>query len=176
MVTTAGKRAANEVLVRQREAEAIGLRATGWTYDDIAIQLGWSDESTARKAVQRALDRTVEKEAATYRQLQLARLLEMEKVVWEVIRTTHFATGFGSGLVYLITEDGKKTPVLDDGPKLAAVDRLLKIEAQRTQLIGTAAPQRRIVEVISEDVVARAIRNLDQELNDLYGLSELADA
>ena len=168
-----------EAETRQRETAAVGLRATGMHYDDIAVQLGWANESSARSAVQRSLDRNNEVEVATYRQLQAVRYVEMEKVAWEVIRTTHFAVNFGK-VAYITVEEPDpenpgqmrfvNKPVEDDGPKLSAIDKLLKIEAARARLFGTEAPTKRIVEVITEDVIDKALAALDAELDDLLGL------
>jgi len=44
---------------RQREPEAVKLYLAGFTFDDIAEKLGYSDRSGARKAVHRALERDV---------------------------------------------------------------------------------------------------------------------
>jgi hypothetical protein len=49
--------------------------------------------------------------------------------------------------------------VLEDYlPKLRAIDLLLKIERERRTIIGYTAPSKRVLEVITEDQLERAIR------------------
>ena len=44
---------------RQREPEAVKLYQAGFTFEEIAEKVGYSDRSGARKAVHRALERDV---------------------------------------------------------------------------------------------------------------------
>ena len=48
-------------------------------------------------------------------------------------------------------------------PKLQAIDRLLKIERERRTIIGYTAPSKRVLEVITEDQLDRAIRQYNEE-------------
>lgn len=156
-----------EIEDRRREQQAVALRARGTTYADIALALGWADKSAAAKAVQRALDRANEGEVGILRQLELARLAELEAEAWAVLKRDHIATNFGKVALY----NGK--PVLDDGPKLAAIDRLTRLSVQRSKLLGLEAPQRRIVEVISQDLIDNELARYDEEYQELIrGLTD----
>jgi len=138
----------------KRDAQAAQLRAEGWTYDAIAGELGYSDRSTCRQAIHRALREIVEEPAEEVRRLELERLdgelhrlNGIEAAVREVLKRHHVTVSNGQ-IVHL---DGE--PLLDDAPVLQAADRLLKIEEQRRKngesrrkLLGLDAPSRVSVE------------------------------
>lgn len=72
-----------------------------------------------------------------------------------------------------VAEDVKRLEALERaiwpqamGGKLLAVDRVLAIISQRSQLIGTEAPIKARVEVVTEDVIDAEIRRLEAELED----------
>jgi hypothetical protein len=151
------------VEARQKEVEAVRLRGQGLSYHDIADRLDWADHTTAVKAVQRALDRSNEAEVATLRQLELARLAELEAEAWAVLRRDHLSVHFGR----VATFEGQ--PVLDDGPKLAAIDRLTRLSAQRSRLLGLEAPIRKVVEVVTSDMIDQEIARLNRQIALLDG-------
>jgi hypothetical protein len=117
----------------QRDADAARLRGRGWSYRRIAAELG-IDVHTAHDAVQRALKAIVEEPAQEVRQLELERLDAMYDAVMKVLETKHFTVS--QGRLIKIDEE----PLEDDAPVLAAVDRLLKIQARRAALLGLDAP------------------------------------
>jgi transposase len=133
----------------ERDATAARLRARGLTYRRIAAELG-VDVATAHRAVKRALEATVAEPAAEVRQLELERLdtelerlAELEERVREVLEAKHVTVQHGA----VVQLDGQPLP--DDGPVLAAADRLLKIEdarrrkgERRARLLGLDAPQK----------------------------------
>jgi hypothetical protein len=53
-------------------------------------------------------------------------------------------------------------PLLDDGPVLTAIDRLLKIQERRAKLLGLDAPARH--EVVTLDALDTEIARLSAEL------------
>ena len=70
-----------KVSASEKARQALVLRQSGLTYAQIAERLGYSDESGARKAVEKLLSR-VEFEAVTdYRKIHLLRLEEMYSMV-----------------------------------------------------------------------------------------------
>lgn len=117
----------------QRDAEAARLRARGWSYQRIADEMGLS-QSAAHEAVQRALRETVEEPAAEVRALEVERLDAMYAAVVEVLERQHVTVSNGR-VIYVGDE-----PLQDDAPVLAAVDRLLKIQARRAALLGLDMP------------------------------------
>ena len=70
---------------------------------------------------------------------------------------------------YVVTQSGKivldpetDQPMLDDGPVLAAIDRLVKILDRVAKLRGLDAPQR--LEVLTIDAIDAAIADLNAKL------------
>jgi len=70
-------------LTRKRE-QALWLRASGATYDDIAHRLGYANRSGAYKAVRSGLKATLKPPADAVRNLELARLDDLFRVVYPV--------------------------------------------------------------------------------------------
>lgn len=56
-----GSNASQELETMQRQQKALTLRLDGWSFDDIAAEVGYSDRSAARKAYRAALKRNVSK-------------------------------------------------------------------------------------------------------------------
>lgn len=119
-----------------RDAEACRLRARGYTYDEIAAELGMSSKSRAYDAVQRALVDTVREPADEVRQLELIRLDEMHQAARAVMEATHYVVDKGQ----VVEWNG--APLIDDGPVLAAIDRMLRVQERRARLLGLDSPQR----------------------------------
>jgi hypothetical protein len=130
-----GRYVATEETAR-RDAEAARLRSKGWAYRRIAAEMGYESHTSAMDAVQRALDAIREEPAQQVKQLELERLDAMYDAVMKVLDAKHFTVSQGR----LINIDDE--PLEDDAPVLAAVDRLLKIQARRAALLGLDAPQR----------------------------------
>jgi hypothetical protein len=72
-------------------------------------------------------------------------------------------------------EDGTKRmvrrPVIDHGPKMQAINTLVRLEQQRAKLFGLEAPERRVVNVITEEVVQQWLADAEQEYQELLCLS-----
>ena len=99
---------------RQREPEAVKLYQAGFTFEEIAEKVGYSDRSGARKAVHRALERDVP-EVEGLR----AKLLADADVVIE-----------------------RFMPLVDrESPDLQAADRLLKAMDLKARLGGVYRPE-----------------------------------
>jgi hypothetical protein len=150
----------------QRDADAARLRAQGHTYAAIAERLGYRGWQAARYAVERALVDTVTEPAAEVRQLELARLDEALKAAFEVLHTKHLVVS--NGIVVRVRginpDTGKRqsVPLLDSMPRLAAIDRIVKISERRSKLLGLDAPTK--IEVLTLDVIDAEIARLTAEL------------
>lgn len=120
----------------EREAVALELRKAGATYDDIARRLGYSNRSAARRLVVRALERTVSEPADELRTLECARLDALLQALWP--------------------------KAMEGNPR--SVEVALQVMDRRARLLGLDMPQRRVVEVLTADVVDRAIRELEAQL------------
>lgn len=95
-----------------REAEALSLRLAGYSYGEIASELGYANGSGAHKAVMRALEKLhpIEK-AEKLRRIEAARLDRLWRRLWAKL------------------EEGD----------LSVVDRLLRIMERRARLLGLDA-------------------------------------
>lgn len=140
----------------ERDAEACRLKTRSLSYRQIAEQLGYADHTCARRAVERVLAETVAEPAAELRQLELMKLDAMEQAVLVVLERQHVTVNGGEVIRY------DDNVLIDDGPVLQAVDRLLKIQDRRAKLVGLDAPKR--LEVITIDAIDAEIARLTAEL------------
>jgi hypothetical protein len=125
----------------ERRAKAFELRRAGLPYRGIARELGIS-EKTAHQDVQRVLAGLAEIErqsAEEYRALELDRLGELQVEATRILRQTHPLIS-GGKVLSGFTSDGKPFGLTDPAPKLAAIDRLLRISESRRKLLGLDAP------------------------------------
>jgi hypothetical protein len=103
----------NRALAIERQAQALELHKAGVGYQVIADRLGYAGPSGAYKAVEVALQKTLQEPADELRGLELERLDRMQEGLWDkAIRGN-----------------------------LRAVDRVLKIMKRRSQLLGLDAPR-----------------------------------
>ena len=172
-----GSKKPTQFEVRQREVEAVKLRAQHRTYDEIAQIMGWSDESTARKAVQRALQRNEEENVEELRRVENAKIDLAEQEAWRILRTRWTKVDHGRVMYEIseeIGEDGLPKPTVipmeNPDPHAAALRILTKLMERRAALRGLDAPTRRIVEVITDDDVRAATEALRAQLAELDGL------
>lgn len=115
----------------------VELRDQGLTFREIAAEVGVSFQR-CWQIYQKALrDRPVIAEHVAKRAERAAeqlRRIDMEReAVVEVLANRHVMVSNG----VIVKEDG--TPILDDGPILAAVDRLVKLDDQEAKLLGLYA-------------------------------------
>lgn len=140
------------------DAHACYLRGEGYTYQQIATEMGCS-VSTAHDRVNRAYGRMPGPKALTERNRMLRELDDLKVQVYRVLETNH-VTVSSSG-VATIKINGQVVPIPDDHPVLEAVDRLLKIQHQRARLTGAYAPEQH--EVTHHD----GDSDLDREITEL---------
>ncbi|WP_329592139.1 hypothetical protein OG195_27320 [Streptomyces sp. NBC_01362] len=142
----------------EREAEAARLRSLGWTYQRIADTLGWANKGDAHHAVSKVLRDTVQEAGDDLRSLELTRLDALYVAATEVLEREHVTVSNGRVV------DLHGAPIPDDGPVLAAIDRLLKIQERRARLLGLDAPVKRDISLTDER--AAAIEALVEELGE----------
>ncbi len=129
---------ADRIALAEKERQALQLRKAGATYEAIAKALGYADKTGARACVQRALKETIQEPADELRRLECERLDELLKALWPAALNGH----------------------------TRSVEIALGVMDRRARLLGLDAATRKIVEVITEDVVDKAIRELEEELSD----------
>lgn len=127
----------------ERRVQALKLRIAGASYRVIGEQLGVSGK-TAWEDVHHALAELAELEEALtkeYRALELARLDDWTLDAARILKTTHPLVS-GGKVLSGFTESGKVIGLTDEGPKLQAIDRLLRISERRARLLGLDAPSK----------------------------------
>jgi hypothetical protein len=135
-----GRAIARKAEIDQRRARAIQLRIKGTTWDDIATELGYSGRGEAHNDVKRALEERSKDLADSADELRLIETANLDRLAveaWKVLERYHPLVQSGKVVV-----DLSDRPLEDDGPVLAAIDRLLKISARRAALWGLDSPVR----------------------------------
>jgi hypothetical protein len=123
---TQSKTGARKLTAAERRKQALELRKAGFTYQQIADQLGFT-RTAAYKTVKVALDdinQNIKDEAATVRTLELERL---DRLWVEMYRRAK-------------------------GGDYGAVDRCLRIQERRSKLLGLDAPQK-VEQEITDHVI-----------------------
>ncbi len=168
----------NAAEVGQQTALAFELRLEGLSYRVIADRLGVS-VSTAHGRVEQYLREHIDPAAEELRRLELERLDELWRRAWEVMCRQHVVTQHGQVVrrqvgverhpdgIEKLDPDGKPIPlweeVPDDGPVLAAIDRLLRLSERRSRLLGLDLPVRVDATVHQVDPADLALMQLIRE-------------
>lgn len=164
----------------RRDFRAAELRGQGWSYQRIADELGFPARGNAHDAVMRAYADMATEEAEHARRLDLERIDRLIEQAWEVMVTPHLAHSNGKVIRHFVgyerdddgierlDMDGKPIPVfedvLDDGPRLAAVNTVKGLLERRARIFGYDAPAKARVEVITADMIESQITELEQQL------------
>lgn len=141
----------------ERDAACARLRAQGLTLIEIAQRMDYADASGPQRAISRAMMATVQEAGEEAKRLELDRLDYLIAKAMEVLHTEHLAHSGGR----LITLDDQ--PVVDHGPKLAAIREIRALSESRRKLQGTDAPIKH--EVLTMDATEKAIADLEAELS-----------
>lgn len=150
------------------DAHACHLRGEGLTYRQIAREMGCSVPA-AHGRVQRAYGRMAGPKAAAERNRMLRELEDLAVAAYDVMERSHVVVNArGVVSMTLVDADGRRhdVPVPDDHPVLAAVARLLRIQERRAKLLGTDAPSKRSVEVVTKTALTAAIDQMQREMDD----------
>jgi len=158
---------------QQREEAAVGLRALNYSYEAIARELGWTDGSAARKAIQRCLDRHEEANVDDLRRVENSKIDMLEARCVSVLNKRWMKVDHGK-VVYspVLNEDGTPEILEDPMPHLAAVREMRQLLTRRAALRGLDAPLRKIIEVITDDAVDAEIRRLEAMMEELSGIEQ----
>lgn len=117
------------------------VRDGRYTWEQIAEQLDYASPGAAATDYKRIVEIRRKELAQTLdeqRAAQLEGLQEIRRVAVEVMRRDHLAVSGGNVIIDPRNDDVLK----DDGPRLAAIDRIAKIDAQIAALLGLNAPTR----------------------------------
>src|SRR5699024_726285 len=73
----------HRIAAAKRQARAIELRQQGMTYDQIAVEVGYSCRGSAQRAVVKALDHVTREPAKELLGIELERLDNLQRGVWD---------------------------------------------------------------------------------------------
>lgn len=137
----------NEYERAQRRAKLVELKRDGrYTWQQIADQCGYSSKGAACQDYHRILKAIHDETNAgldDIRRAHLEGLMEIRREAVAVMRRDHVHVSGGKVVRQETSNDDELgDPLLDDGPTLAAIDRIAKIDAQIAQLLGLNAPTR----------------------------------
>ena len=150
----------NDVEQAIAEAEAAALRRDGYTFRQIAEAQGCA-LSTAHERVQKAIAAVPVEAVNAIRATELERLDAMLRIAWKQATTDQPKVDHGR----VVYDDSTGEPVIDHAAKLNALDRLLRISAERRRLIpNLEAPRTASVTVYSEDTIDAMIREAEAAL------------
>lgn len=139
----------------ERDAEACRMYVAGKTYLEISEALGYGGKGHAHTAVQRVLMETMKAPADEVRALLRARNEEIYVMAREIALKEHYAHSHGK----LVYKDDK--PLVDDGPKLNAMDRMGRALTELAKLCGAHAAVK--FENLSLEAVQAEIARLEAE-------------
>jgi hypothetical protein len=151
---------AQSVIIAERRAKAVDMRMTGAGFAAIAAALGYKTSAAACQDVSRALESAVAAQSRSveaYREEELQRLDLLLSEAWAILKRDHITVSHGR-----VVRDDDDQPILDDGPTLQAIDRILKIQERRAKFLGLDAPVK--VEAITVDAIDAEISRLAAEL------------
>lgn len=126
--------------VIDREVRALDLRRAGLSYQQIAKEVGWAAESSAFRAVKRALERSLKEPAEAVRQFESERLDD-----WLL----------------------KLMPAIERGEP-RSIEVALKISERRSKLLGLDMPSRSevAVEVLDGTAIEAEVMRLASMLDE----------
>lgn len=121
----------------QRAARAARLRADNpqMTYQQIADTVGYSNKGDAWRAIQKCRQAVIQTAGAELIAAEASQLDDLFVAALEVMERDHIVVSHGK---VVTGEDGK--PLLDDGPKLAAIREMRQIRESYRKLHGLDQP------------------------------------
>lgn len=114
-----------------RDARAAQLRAEGHTLQQIADELGYSSRSAARTAARRALREIVQGPAQQLLALHMERLESLYEAALDIMEQDYLTVSHGK-----VVKDDDGNPLLDPGPKLAALREARATSESFRKLVG----------------------------------------
>ncbi len=123
----------------ERDGRACLLVSQGWTYDQVAAELGYADRAACWRAIRRTLAETARTSGAeVLRAQQLVELAELRRVAWEdVTNPPPLVDRMGR-----IVRDENGDPVPDVQAKAAQEQVILRALDRLAKLRGLDAPRR----------------------------------
>lgn len=129
---TADEKAAN--------AARILANNPGMTYQQLADAAGYSNRGDAWRAVQKCRKAVLQQAGAELIASEAAQLDDMFVHAMEVLERDHVVVSHGKVITMLDEETREEKPLLDDGPKLAALREMRAIRESYRKLLGIDQP------------------------------------
>ena len=152
-----------------RDAEALRLRAQGWSLQHISDQLGYGGKGNVHDALERAKADVIDTPARELVAQELANLDYLIDVTLGVLHANHVTVSHGR----LITMDDG-SPLPDHGPVMQAVNTLKGLYESRRKLTGVDAALKLEATVHETDQTDLAIAELIRDAEARAALDEQA--
>lgn len=136
---------------KHQQSYILKRRRDGISFPMIAEEMGMT-QGYVYKLYKKALKEIIVEDVEEVRKMELLRLEQLEEEVLNVLRAFHPVINSGE-VVRDVVEDESGAPLInpqtgnpvtvrlqDTGPKLAAVDRAIKLMERRARLLGLDAP------------------------------------
>lgn len=146
----------------------IQYRKEGHSWAEVAVVGGYSDKASAFTAVKRELAKRrgiTDESLIELRQIEDLRDEDLRLKLHEIIGNTHYVVNSGK---IVMGPDGV-TPLLDDGPAMAAIDRLGRIAERYANRHGLNQPQGFLIALgqrtdVEAQVVADAVLAMAEKM------------
>jgi len=130
----------------EKQAAVVEHVRQGLSFREIADLMGLS-KSQVHRLFHAGLDRIPAENVQAYREQQLTDLALARQVVLDVLGATHVVVSNGRIIKPItgVDEDDNYQygdPLLDDGPAMAAIDRLVKLQEREAAILGSDAEKK----------------------------------
>lgn len=146
--------AAAKIALAERREKAVRLAVQGWSYERIRAEggLGYGTRQAVYRDVKAALKEKIEEQGRAAAELRAKELMLIDDALnkaYEIMHTVHLAHGNGKVVRREVElQDGSTewVEVIDQGPNLAAAERLIRFSESRRKLLGLDAPAKSEIE------------------------------
>ena len=127
--------------IDERAARAARLKADNpkMGYREIAKLVGYTNPGTAWRAIDKCRKAVLQSAGAELIASEAALLDDQFTAAMEILERDHVVVSHGK-VITMADEDGEEKPLLDDGPKLAALREMRAIRESYRKLLGVDQP------------------------------------
>jgi hypothetical protein len=132
---------ARSIASQEKVQRALEMRRDFMTWDQIAKACGYPSRFAAHSAAKQEMIRrqaTINDTLDEIRDNHLERLEQLGEEALKILRTRHLVINAGT----VVVDPATGERLIDDGPSLAAIDRLIKINESSRKLLGLDAAQK----------------------------------